>query len=278
MAKSDFKIKFWGVRGSIPVPGATTAKYGGNTPCVEIRCGDKIIILDAGSGIRELGNVLMKEMPIEANILLSHLHWDHIQGFPFFTPAFCEESKINLFAEKKLNKTFESLMNGQMMYPHFPIALGDLNAHITFNEVEYGDELNFGKVVIKTSRNNHTDGSIAFRIEYKGKAVVYATDTEHYACVDPVLSKAAEGADYIIYDSMYSDDEYTGKVGMSRMGWGHSTWQEGIRLAKHAKIKNLILFHHDPEHTDKMLDNILRAAKKEFKNTIAAYEGLEIYI
>ena len=278
MAKSDFKIKFWGVRGSLPVPGKDTCKYGGNTACVEVRCGDKLLILDAGSGIRELGNSLMKELPIEANILFSHLHWDHIQGFPFFTPAFMAENKINLFAEKKLNKTFESLMSGQMMYPHFPISLKDLDAHITFNELEYGDEVNFGKVTVKTSRNNHSDGCIAFRVEYKKKSFVYATDTEHYACIDPILSNTAKNADYLIYDATYTNDEYSGKNGSPKTGWGHSTWQEGVRLAQCANVKNLVLFHHDPEHTDKVLTKIEKDAQKEFKNTIAAYEGLEIYL
>jgi phosphoribosyl 1,2-cyclic phosphodiesterase len=279
MTKTDFKIKFWGVRGSIPAPGKSTCKYGGNTPCIEIRCGDKLIILDAGSGIRELGNHLSKETtPIEANILFSHLHWDHIQGFPFFTPAFISENRVNLFAEKKLNKTFENLMSGQMMYPHFPIALKDLDAHITFNELEYGDEVSFGEVTIKTSRNNHSDGCIAFRIEYKNKVVVYATDTEHYACADPILLKTAKDADYIIYDATYTDDEYSGKTGSPKTGWGHSTWQEGVKLAKAANVKNLVLFHHDPEHTDDMVDDIESSAKKIFKNTIAAYEGLEIYV
>ncbi|MFC1855104.1 MBL fold metallo-hydrolase [Thermodesulfobacteriota bacterium] len=278
MTKSDFMIRFWGVRGSIPTPGKDTTKYGGNTPCVEVRCGDKLIILDAGSGIRELGNQLLKETPLEANILFSHLHWDHIQGFPFFAPAFMPENKLHLFAEKKLNTTFESLMSGQMMYPHFPISMKDLDAHITFNELDYGDVVNFGKVQIKTSRNNHSDGCIAFRIEYDGKSVVYATDTEHYACIDPVLAEASKDADYIIYDSTYSDDEYSGKIGTPKTGWGHSTWQEGVRLAESANIKNLILFHHDPDHTDKVLAKIEAKAKKAFKNTIAAYEGLVIYV
>jgi phosphoribosyl 1,2-cyclic phosphodiesterase len=278
MAKSDFKVKFWGVRGSIPTPGKDTCKYGGNTPCVEVRCGDKLIILDAGSGIRDLGNNLIKDMPLEANILFSHLHWDHIQGFPFFSPAFIAENKLNLFAEKKLDKTFESLMSGQMMYPHFPIALKDLDAYITFNELEYGDEINFGDVIIRTSRNNHSDGCIAFRIEYKGKSIVYATDTEHFACVDPILLEASRDADYIIYDATYTDEEYSGKNGRAKTGWGHSTWQEGVKLAKAANIKHLVLFHYDPEHTDDIIDDIYAQAKKKFKNTIASYEGLEIYL
>lgn len=279
MKKTDFKVRFWGVRGSIPTPGAKTCRYGGNTPCVEIRCGKELIILDAGSGIRELGNSLLKEMPIKATILFSHLHWDHIQGFPFFTPILIPGNKINMFAEKKLNKTFESLMAGQMMYPHFPITLKDLTAQLTFNEIEFGDEINLGDVIIRTSRNNHPDGCIAFRIDYKGRSIVYATDTEHYSCVDPILSKAAKGADYIIYDSAYTDDEYSGKNGgMPRTSWGHSTWQEGVKLARAAGIKNLILFHHDPSHSDEMIARVEADARKEFPNTIAAYEGLEINI
>jgi phosphoribosyl 1,2-cyclic phosphodiesterase len=278
MKKTDFKVRFWGVRGSIPTPGKATFDIGGNTACVEIRCGEKLIILDAGSGIRELGISLLKEMPIEATILFSHLHWDHIQGFPFFAPGFIAGNKLNLFAEKKLNKTFESLMSGQMIYPHFPITMKDLDARITFNELEYGDEIDFDKVNIKTSRNNHPDGCIAFRIEYKGKILVYATDTEHYSCVDPILEKSAKNADYIIYDTTYTNDEYSGTVGSPKTGWGHSTWQEGVKLVKKANIKNLVLFHHDPAHSDEDIRKMEADAKKVFPNTIAAYEGLELYL
>ncbi len=278
MEKTDFKVKFWGVRGSIPTPGRECVKIGGNTACVEVRCGDRLIILDAGSGIRELGLRLVNEMPINATILFSHLHWDHIQGFPFFTPSFVAGNKLNLFAEKKLNKTFESLLSGQMMYPHFPVTLKDMDAHFTFNELVYGDEIDFKDVKIKTSKNNHPDGCIAFRIEYKGKSIVYATDTEHYSCVDPILAKRAQGADYIIYDTQFSDDEYAGSKGVPRTGWGHSTWQEGVKLAKAANVKNLVLFHHDPSHTDEIVKRMETEAQKRFPNTIAAYEGLEIYL
>ncbi len=279
MDKTDFKVRFWGVRGSIPTPGLSTSNVGGNTSCVEVRCGDKLIILDAGSGIRELGNSLIKDTPFEATILFSHLHWDHIQGFPFFTPILVPGNKLNMFAEKKLNKTFESLMSGQMVYPHFPITLKDLTAQITFNEIEFGDVINLGDVVIRTSRNNHPDSCIAFRIEYGGRALVYSTDTEHYSCIDPVLLKASKDADCIIYDATYDNDEYSGANGsIPKTGWGHSTWQEGVKLVKAANIKRLVLFHHDPSHDDNKITQIEADAQKEFANTIAAREGMELFL
>ncbi len=274
--KDLFRIKFWGVRGSIPTPGKETIKYGGNTPCVEVRCGNTIIILDGGSGIRLLGLELSKEAPVEAHLLFSHLHWDHIQGFPFFVPLFNPENTFYLYAEKKLNSTFKQLMAGQMMYPHFPVSFDDLNAKIHFTELNSSDSFNIDDVTISCAPCNHPDGCVSFKLSYRDRTIVYATDTEHYDKPDEILLKHADGADYLIYDATYTDDEYYGRIGMPKIGWGHSTWQEGVKLAKLAAVKNLILFHHDPTHNDNQIDEILKAAQKRFKNTIAAYEGLVI--
>ena len=278
METHKFLIRFWGVRGSIPTPGPETVKYGGNTSCVEVRCGEQLIILDAGSGMRKLGIELNKEMPVEATILLSHFHWDHIQGFPFFQPGFQPQNKFHIYAARKLNTTLERLMSGQMMYPNFPISLGAMAAKMEFDELTPGETRLIGKVEIKTAIGNHPGESLAFRINYGGASVVYATDTEHYSCIDPSLLKLSNDVDCLIYDASYTSEEYCGKTGSPKTGWGHSTWEEGVKLAKAANVGKLILFHHDPEHDDDFIDEIERQASEALPSTIAAYEGLEILL
>ena len=279
MANRTFRIRFWGVRGTIPSPGPKTIKYGGNTPCVEVRCDEQLIILDAGSGLRKLGLKLLKEMPINATLLLSHLHWDHIHGFPFFAPADVKGNKFHIYAERKLNNTLHGLMAGQMMYPHFPLIFEKMAAEMFFTELIPGENtITIGDVNIQTSANNHPDGSLSFKITYDGVSMVYATDTEHYSCVDPALLKLAGGANCLIYDSTFTPEEYCGQVGTPKTGWGHSTWEEGIKLAKAAGIGQLILFHHEPDRSDDAVGGIEKQAAAELPGTIAAYEGLEIVL
>ena len=279
METSKFLIRFWGVRGSIPTPGPETVRYGGNTSCVEVRCGEQVIILDAGSGIRKLGIELNKEGPVEATILLSHFHWDHIQGFPFFQPGFQPHNKFHIYAARKLNTTLERLMQGQMMYPNFPVSLGEMGAKMEFAELIPGENTIPGEdVEINTAACNHPGEALAFKISYGGASVVYATDTEHYSYLDPSLMKLSKGADYLIYDAAYTPEEYCGETGSPKVGWGHSTWEEGVKLAKAADVGKLILFHHDPEHDDDFVSEIERKAKEALPGTIAAYEGLEILL
>lgn len=271
----SFLVRIWGARGSIPSPGPETVRYGGNTPCIEVRCGRELMILDAGSGIRKLGISLENEQPLQATILFSHLHWDHIQGFPFFRPAFVPENRFQIYAKRQLNMTVESLMAGQMNYPHFPKSLDDMAAHITFHEFDHGDKIQIGEARVTCAPANHPDGCIAFRIEYKNRALVYATDTEHFECVDPVLQRLCCGADCLIYDAMFTDEEYLGINGQrSHAGWGHSTWQEGVRLARAAGVRCLVLFHHDPSHNDEFISQVETEARAIFPQTFAAYEGL----
>jgi len=269
-------IRFWGARGSITTPGIETVKYGGNTSCVEVRCGKEIIILDAGSGIRKLGDKILEEKPQHINILFSHFHWDHIQGFPFFAPVFNEKYSITLIGESKMNFTLEQLFTNQLMFPYFPVSLEDLNAKISFHEIKRCNNIKIKDVTIKLARLNHPGGCIGYRIEYGGKSLVYATDTEHFSCVDKSLLKLALNADVLIYDCNYTEDEYSGRIGPPRTHWGHSTWTQGVKIAKAAKVKKFILFHHDPAHDDKFVAKIERDAKKEFKKSYAAYEGMEL--
>ena len=271
-------IRFWGVRGSIATPGKETVRYGGDTSCIEIRCGKEIFILDAGSGIRKLGNKILKDKPQHINILFSHFHWDHIQGFPFFAPVFNKKYSITLIGERKMNFTLEQLFTAQLMFPYFPLSLAELDAKISFRELSKNDSIVMNNVTIKIARLNHPGGCIGYRIEYGGKSFVYATDTEHYSSIDKSLFELSLNADVLVYDSNYTEDEYSGKIGSSKSGWGHSTWNQGVKIAKAAKVKKFILFHHDPSHDDKFMDNLEKQAQKKFKESYAAYEGMEIIL
>ncbi len=269
-------IRFWGVRGSISSPGRETVRYGGDTSCTEIRCGKEILILDAGSGIRKLGAKILKEKTQHINILFSHFHWDHIQGFPFFGPVFNKKYSITMVGERKMNFTLEQLFTAQLMFPYFPLSLGELEAKIRFHELRKNDTIKMNNVTIKTACLNHPGGCIGYRIEYGGKSFVYATDTEHYSCIDKSLYRLSLNADILVYDCNYTEDEYSGKSGPPRTGWGHSTWKQGVKVAKAAEVRKFILFHHDPSHDDKFIDKLEREARKEFKESYAAYEGMEI--
>ena len=297
------KVTFWGVRGSIPSPGKDTVKVGGNTSCVSVEADDgTLIIFDAGTGIRLLGCSLMQQGFGQGgkvgHLFFSHTHWDHIQGFPFFIPAFVgarDEQKhpikektntFHLYGAKKVFERLENTLRGQMEYQYFPIELDSMGAAIHFHEIQE-TPLRLGKNIITPRQLNHPNGVLSYRLENEigDKVVVYATDTEHYQDgeLDLNVLKIADQADIFIYDAMYTPGEYVGDphnnplaLKASRIGWGHSTWLEGTRLAKAAHVKQLILFHHDPEHSDAFLRKIERQAQKEFSNTLLAVEGLEL--
>ncbi|MGE5371418.1 MAG: MBL fold metallo-hydrolase [Solirubrobacterales bacterium] len=279
MKTIQFKVKFWGVRGSLPIPGKNTLEFGGNTPCVEVRIGKRLLILDGGTGIHHLGEALIRTgQRITADIFITHTHWDHIHGFPFFAPAFVKGNAFTLHGQGKLNNTFANLMRGQMMDPHFPILLDQMGAVIDFQEIHSGVELNLGDgIVVRTIHNNHPGGCLSYRIEQGGRVCCYVTDVEHYAVPTPHLVKFVQGADLVIYDACYTDEEYAGIPGFpSRVGWGHSTWQEGIKLVKSAGAKKLVLFHHATHRTDTDMRKIERAAQKKYPDCVGAREGAEI--
>lgn len=277
------RITFWGVRGSIPSPGPTTAHFGGNTSCVEVRAGTAIIIFDGGTGLRLLGQKLLKEMPIDADVFFSHVHWDHIQGFPFFAPAFVQGNVIRLWGGNNVSRTLEEALAGQMDYPSFPVHLSQMGAKMTFNDLYEGQVLEIdagdgSKVTIKTARGNHPNGVWAYRLEHGGKSVVFATDTEHYAIVDPKLQALCKDADVLIYDAQYTPEEYAGQAGTGgpKAGWGHSTFEEGVKLSKAAGVRQLVLFHHDPNQSDDAVREKERRARALMSDCIAAYEGLTL--
>ena len=277
------RITFWGVRGSIPSPGPDTVGVGGNTSCVEVRAGKLLLVFDGGTGLRLLGKTLLKEMPITAHLFFSHVHWDHIQGFPFFDPAFVPGNVINLYGGNNVSRTLEETLAGQMDHPSFPVHLTDMGAKMHFHDVneENALELDAGdgtKAVITSARGNHPNGVWAYRVDHGGHSVMYATDTEHYAVVDPRLAKLATGVDLLIYDSQYTPEEYSGTAGSggSKVGWGHSTFDEAVKLAKVAKAKKLVLYHHDPMQNDAAVAEKERRARELFPNCEAAREGLKI--
>jgi len=278
------RITFWGVRGSIPSPGPDTCGVGGNTSCVEVRAGKLLIVFDGGTGLRLLGKTLLKEMPITAHMFFSHVHWDHIQGFPFFDPAFVPGNVINLYGGNNVSRTLEETLAGQMDHPNFPVHLTDMGAKMVFHDVLENTpiELDAGdgqKAIVTAAHGNHPNGVWAYRVDHAGKSVMYATDTEHYAVVDPRLLDLAKGCDVLIYDSQYTPEEYAGtNGGPTKVGWGHSTFSEAAKLAKAAGVKRLVLYHHDPTQSDAAVADKERRARELFPSCEAAREGLRIEI
>lgn len=276
------RITFWGVRGSIPTPGPETVAVGGNTSCVEVRAGKALLIMDGGTGLRLLGKELSKEMPIEAHIFFSHVHWDHIQGFPFFAPAFVPGNVIHLYGGNNVNRTLEETLAGQMDHPSFPVHLSEMGATMNFHTLFEGERRTIdaggGEIAhVTTARGNHPNGVWAYRVDFRGRSAMYATDTEHYAVVDPKLAKLAQGVDVLIYDAQYTPEEYAGTQGAGpKAGWGHSTFEAGAKLAQTAGAKRLVLFHHDPMQNDAAVAEKERRARELFSNTVAAREGYSI--
>jgi phosphoribosyl 1,2-cyclic phosphodiesterase len=209
-------------------------------------------------------------------MLFSHMHWDHIQGFPFFSPAFESKNSLHAWCERHFGRALKDALCSQMAPPLFPVSFDDLAADLSFHDISPGGSFDVGDVHVQTAPLNHPGGSTAFRFDYLGRSFVQATDHEHAEELHPPLLELARGADYLSYDAMYTDAEYRGEKGPSHVGWGHSTWQEGCKMAKEAGVKNLLLFHHDPTHSDDILDRIATLAIQRFANTHVAYEGMII--
>jgi len=265
-------IRFWGVRGSIPCPGPSTARFGGNTPCVEVRCGNRLIIFDGGTGIRELGNSLMKSgAALDADILLSHCHIDHVNGIPFFAPFFSSANTFRLWAGHLLpNFNLEDALRNLMSHPLFPIEVEVFQADIRYHDFRAGETLVLGgKIAIKTVALDHPGGATGYRLDFGGKSFAYLTDNEiRPSGPDARLVALARGADLAVYDCTYSD----GEIG-SKSGWGHSSWRQGLQFADAAGIKTFCLFHHAPEHDDAFMDKVAFEAAAARKGTIVAVEG-----
>lgn len=265
-------VKFWGVRGSIACPSPDHVVYGGNTSCLEIFAGDERIIMDAGTGIRNLGQDFIKDGVRKGTLLLTHSHWDHINGFPFFGPAFMNNSRFTIAAGHLYNAGgIENVLASQMANPTFPVPLEALQTTLTFEDFKAGETWGLGAgVKIITAPLNHPNGATGYRVEFGGKSICYVTDTEHViGKPDQTVLKLIEGADIVVYDCTYTDQEFKAKV-----GWGHSTWQEGMRLCKMAGARQLAIFHHDPDHNDDFMRQVEIDSRKEWQGTIVAREQM----
>ncbi|MFC1680069.1 MBL fold metallo-hydrolase, partial [Elusimicrobiota bacterium] len=258
--QDSFSIRFWGTRGSSPVPGPGTIRYGGNTACTEIRVGGEIIIVDCGSGLRELGMSLVKEFgkePIRGHIFVGHTHWDHIQGFPFFFPVYIKQNRFKVYSVHGAGKSLERVFRGQMVADYFPVPLENLACELDFVEMERSVDI--GPVKVRYHFLNHPGITIGFRFEAYGKTLCYISDHESYVRFqgesEMTRQKEAElvefvrGCDILISEAQYTEEEYEYK-----RGWGHSTFTDVVDRAIASKCKHLVLFHHDPVHTDEMMD------------------------
>lgn len=265
-------VKFWGVRGSIACPSANHIKYGGNTSCIEINAGGHRLVLDAGTGIRGLGKTYLNDDVSHIHILLTHTHWDHINGFPFFVPAYDPRRSVHIMAgHLRGSEGIQNVLAAQMDNPMFPVPLSAMQAEMRFEDFEAGNSFNiFDDVLVRTAPLNHPNGATGYRIEHNGSSVCYVSDTEHVpGKLDQNILGLIEGADLVIYDSTYTEEEFPSKV-----GWGHSTWNEGVKLCREAGAKSLAIFHHDPEHEDDFMDKLGAEAKAEWDRTFVAREGM----
>jgi len=297
------RVTFWGTRGSVPTPGPSTVRYGGNTACAEVRtAAGTLIVMDSGTGIRELGINLMRQgEPINGHIFLGHTHWDHISGFPFFTPAFVPGNSFTIYGARDLDRSLEDVLAAQMHYTYFPVPLGDLRAELSFQELDEG-KLQIEDVLVRTHYLNHTAVCMGYRLEADGAAIAYITDHEPYGLslvqpggTEPEVGRGLRGSfihggdlrlidfvrgvDLLIMDTQYTPEEYP-----SRRGWGHGSTDYVTDLAVRAGVRRLALFHHEPTHTDDQVDQMVafcrsRAAGSESNiEILAAAEGLTIQI
>ncbi len=276
VAVAAITVRFWGVRGSIACPGIEHARYGGNTACVEVRCGDRVFIFDAGTGARALGHALVRTGPVDTDIFLSHCHIDHISGLPFFAPSYSPMSRIRLWAGNLLPEyRIEKVLRTMMSEPLFPAPVEAFTAKIEFRDFRAGDVLQpYEGVALRTAMLNHPGRATGYRLEFAGRSIAYVTDTEHRPDqLDRNVLELAAGVDLMIYDGNYTDEEWP-----ARIGWGHSTWQEGVRLAEAANAKSLVIFHHDPDHDDRFLDRVAAEAGVRRAGTLVAIEGMTIAI
>ncbi len=272
----SLKVKFWGVRGSIACPSPNHISFGGNTSCVEVSAGGHRFILDAGTGVRNLGHWIFRKGPNHVTFLFSHTHWDHINGFPFFSPAFHPDYVFNMLAGHLNDQGgLQRVMAGQMSELTFPVPLEAMRARLEFGDFKAGDNWSpVPGVVIRTAPLNHPNGATGYRIEHGGRSVCYITDTEHVPDKpDQNILGLIEGADLVVYDSTYTDEEFVGKV-----GWGHSTWQEGIRLAQAANVRSLAIFHHNPDHEDRFMEQIEVDARALWRGAFVARENMRLVL
>ena len=271
MKNSKIEITFWGTRGSIPAPGKDKSKYGGNTSCIEINLPNhELIILDAGTGIRELGNSFMlRNEKVHAHIFISHYHWDHIQGLPFFAPAYHAGNELTIWGPEHSEFPLNRILSSQMESIHFPVESSSLSANITFKKLS-PENYFFSDTELKILRTNHPGINFSYSFTSNTRRVIYMTDNELLPKVAKAKShityeredfiRFTHGADILIHDAQFSNADY-----FKKKGWGHSPWREVAKLAAESEVKHLVLFHHDPNHNDAIIDSFVKECKEELK-------------
>jgi len=275
--RAAFLVRFWGTRGSIATPGPKTVRFGGNTSCTEIRNGDHILIIDAGTGIRELGDSLLREFhsrPIRANIFVGHTHWDHIQGWPFFIPAYIPGNEFTLHSARAAGKPLERIFKGQMDSDYFPVLLSDMKASLKF--VELSEPVMIGPVTVSFEYLNHPGIAIGFRISANNKSIVYLSDHERFSRMygeavggveDRRIANFVRGADLLICEAQYTEEEYSKKK-----GWGHSTFDDALHLAAETGVRHLAIFHHDPTHDDDFMDQVMEDCQQKIRAASCSFQ------
>ncbi len=279
-------VTFWGTRGSVPTPGRITEKYGGNTPCVTVRYQDIHTIFDAGTGIRNLGIDLIEEYNkvgkgLSLHLFFSHTHWDHIQGLPFFQPAYIKDTNLTIYGSPHKEHFLASILKGQMDFEYFPVGMSEFSANITIQEISE-QVIHLGEVIIDWQEQVcHPGGSVRYRLGINGKKIVYATDVELNHIFNPRVDTKKNrvlaqdyldfvyNADLLIADGQYTEEEYQSKV-----GWGHSSIQLLFDIAYKAHVKQLAIFHHDPQHSDKFLDELWMKSRSKFHSD---YKKMDVF-
>ncbi|MFP4002751.1 MAG: MBL fold metallo-hydrolase [Alphaproteobacteria bacterium] len=270
--QTEFYVRFWGVRGSIACGGPEVQRYGGNTSCMEVCCGNHLLVFDGGTGLRYLGEKLARSGPRLIDLFLSHTHHDHVVGLPFFKPFFEKGFHVRMWSgHLDMAMTTHDALKALMTPPLFPIDPASFQANIEYRDFRAGDTLEPAPgITVNTAPLHHVNGATGFRVNYDGRSVCYVTDTEHDpAQMDRNILELVRGADIMVYDSTYTDDEFR-----QCRGWGHSTWEEGMRIAKRAGVRQFVAFHHDPSHDDTFMDRMASRIREQCRHSIVAREGL----
>lgn len=270
----DFYVRFWGVRGSVPCGGPDVQKYGGNTACLEIGCGDKVLVFDGGTGIRYLGNHLAKQGPLDLDIFLTHTHLDHVCGLPFFKPFYEKGNNFRLHSGNcSFGCTTHDALKNLMVAPLLPMDVEVFNAETEFCDFQTGDTIDLdGGISLKTRPLNHPNGCTGYRVEFEGRSICYITDVGHEdGKLDENVLALIKDCDIFIYDATYTDEEL-----LTQPDFGHSTWQQGVRLAEAGGAKTYVAFHHDPDHDDDFMDGVAKDLEAARSGSHVAREGLTL--